>query len=478
MSTTPPNNPPTAPAVTTNGEEPPPTELKRAIGPGLLLLFIVGDILGTGIYALTGQVAVKVGGALWIPFAVAFIAAFLTAFSYLELVGKYPRAAGAALYTQKAFGIHFLTFMVAFTVMSSGLTSAGSAARAAATDYLPQVFEWLPDTETAIIIVAAAMLVVFALVNLRGVSESVWVNVVFTLIELTGLFIIIVVSVMAVMGGQGDISRVVDIEPAPGQSAFFAVVAGTSLAFFAMVGFEDSVNMAEETTNPRIFPRAMLIGMGVAASIYIAVALLSSWVAPIDVLIGDDPEAPGAGALLRVLELSAPGFPLWLFSVIGVFAVSNSALINMLMASRLTYGMSREGVIPKVFGRVAPLRRTPWVAIVFTAAIAICLTSYANVALLGGTTSLLLLGVFTIVNIAVLVLRRKPVEHRHFRAPTIVPILGAVISAFLVGPWSGRAVDEYKIAGIMLGIGVVLWAVTYFAHHRRNNREKADASTR
>ncbi|TWJ15237.1 amino acid/polyamine/organocation transporter (APC superfamily) [Stackebrandtia albiflava] len=462
------------PPVTLAPEEPPPTELKRAIGPGLLLLFIVGDILGTGIYALTGQVAAKVGGALWIPFAAAFVAAFLTAFSYLELVGKYPRAAGAALYTQKAFGIHFLTFMVAFTVMSSGMTSAGSAARAAASDYLPQVFQWLPDTETAVVIVAAMMLLVFAVVNLRGVSESVWVNVVFTLIELTGLAIIIVVSVLAVMSGEGDASRVMDIDPAPDQSAFFAVVAGTSLAFFAMVGFEDSVNMAEETTNPRIFPRAMLAGMGIAALIYVAVAVFSSWLVPIDVLVGDDPEQPGAGALLRVLETGAPGFPLWLFSVIGVFAVSNSALINMLMASRLVYGMANERVIPKVFGKVAQRRRTPWVAIVFTSAIAICLTTYADVGLLGGTTSLLLLAVFAVVNVAVLVLRRKPVAHKHFKAPTVVPVLGALISAFLVGPWSGRDPEQYRIAGVLLAVGVVLWAITYFAHHRpQRGREVA-----
>ena len=100
------------------------------MGPGLLLLFVVGDILGTGVYALTGKVAAEVGGAVWLPFLVAFIVALLTAFSYLELVTKYPRAAGAALYTHKAFGIHFLTFIVTFAVMCSGLTSASSASKA------------------------------------------------------------------------------------------------------------------------------------------------------------------------------------------------------------------------------------------------------------------------------------------------------------------------------------------------------------
>src|SRR5215204_7487298 len=105
------------------------------MGPKLLLLFIVGDILGTGIYALTGSVAGEVGGAAWAPFLAAFAVATITAFSYLELVTKYPQAAGAALYTHKAFGIHFFTFLIAFAVMCSGITSASTASRAFAANF-------------------------------------------------------------------------------------------------------------------------------------------------------------------------------------------------------------------------------------------------------------------------------------------------------------------------------------------------------
>ena len=112
--------------------------LKRVMGPGLLLLFVVGDILGTGVYALTGKVAGEVGGAVWLPFLCAFVVALLTATSYLELVTKYPQAGGAALYTHKAFGIHFLTFMLTFAVMCSGLTSASSASKAFAANFLPR----------------------------------------------------------------------------------------------------------------------------------------------------------------------------------------------------------------------------------------------------------------------------------------------------------------------------------------------------
>lgn len=423
-------------------------ELKRAIGPKLLLFFVIGDILGTGIYALTGSVAGKIGGALWLPFLLAFVVAYLTAFSYLELVGKYPRAAGAALYTHKAFGINFLTFMVTFTVMASGVTSAATASKAFGDTYLKQFVE-LPTWA-----VAGAFIIGLALINFRGVGESVKANVVLTCIELSGLLLIIGVGIYAVFLGRGEPGRLVEINTGE-TGVFLAITAATSLAFFAMVGFEDSVNMAEECQDPpRIFPRAMLIGMAVAALIYLAVSVLSSMLVPAEELA----EAK-SGALFRVLEAGAPGFPLGLFAVIGLFAVVNSALINMLMASRLLYGMSNERILPSAFGRVHPTRRTPWVSIIFTSVIAIILVSTVDITLLGGTTALLLLGVFTIVNIAVLVLRRDRVDHPHFRAPSWTPWAGVVLCGFLATPLSGRSPQEFVIAGILLVVGAVLWVV-------------------
>jgi amino acid transporter len=426
----------------------PQPELKRAIGPKLLLFFVIGDILGTGIYALTGSVAGKIGGALWIPFLLAFVVAYLTAFSYLELVGKYPRAAGAALYTHKAFGINFLTFMVTFTVMASGVTSAATASKAFGDTYLRQFIE-LPTWA-----VAAVFILGLALINFRGVGESVKANVVLTCIELSGLLLIIVVGGYAVLAGRGEPSRLVEINTGE-TGVFLAITAATSLAFFAMVGFEDSVNMAEECVEPpRIFPRAMLIGMAVAALIYIAVAVLSSMLVP-----AADLAAAKSSALFRVLEAGAPGFPLGVFAAIGLFAVVNSALINMLMASRLLYGMSNERVLPAIFGRVHPGRRTPWVSIIFTSVIALILVTTVDITLLGGTTALLLLGVFTIVNIAVLVLRRDPVDHPHFRAPSWTPWLGIVLCGFLATPLSGRPPQEFAIAGVLLVVGAILWGV-------------------
>jgi amino acid transporter len=455
-----------------NGPEP---DLNRVMGPKLLLLFIVGDILGTGVYALTGQVAGEVGGAAWAPFLAAFVVATVTACSYLELVTKYPQAAGAALYTHKAFGIHFVTFLVAFTVMCSGITSASTASNAFA-GFLNDGFELgFEIGGPGIMLVALAFMALIAVVNFRGVGESVKANVVLTMVELSGLLMIIFIGLYAVTQGDADFSRVVVFESPSDRSTFFAISAATSLAFFAMVGFEDSVNMAEECENPgRDFPKMMLTGLGVTGVIYVLVSITAVALVPVGDLV--DPEK--GQALTQVVQAGAPDFPFdRIFPFIGMFAVANSALINMLMASRLLYGIANQDVLPRVFGKVHPTRRTPWVSIIFTTLISFGLIIYVvrasgsesgttAIALLGGTTALLLLIVFTVVNVALLILRRDPVEHGHFRTPTFLPVVGALTCAFLAGPWarSDEQLDQYKVAGGLLAVGIVLWVVTWFVN--------------
>ncbi|RZU10420.1 amino acid/polyamine/organocation transporter (APC superfamily) [Kribbella rubisoli] len=439
-------------AVPQTGERP---ELKRVMGPGLLLLFVVGDILGTGVYALTGKVAGEVGGAVWLPFLCAFVVAMLTATSYLELVTKYPKAGGAAVYTHKAFGIHFLTFLLTFAVMCSGLTSASSASKAFAANFFSAA-HIDPDRGAVLMITALAFMTLIALVNLRGVGESVKANVVLTCVELSGLLIVIGIGAWALIGGDGDTSRLTDFKVPDGESPFSAVTAATALAFFAMVGFEDSVNMAEETKDPvKIFPKMMLIGLSITGVIYVLVAISAV------TLVSPDDLNKGATPLLKVVQAGAPGFPLEVFAWITMFAVANSALINMLMASRLLYGMSHEQVLPGPLGRVLRKRRTPYIAILFTTLLAFVLIGYADLAALGGTTAFLLLCVFAIVNVAVLVLRRDKVEHKHFNAPTALPVLGVVLCVYLASPLSGRASADYKIAGWLMLVGVALWALTW-----------------
>ncbi|MFF0814234.1 APC family permease [Rhodococcus sp. NPDC003318] len=445
----------TAPSATT----PEPT-LKRVMGPWLLLLFIVGDILGTGIYALTGQVANDVGGVVWLPFLVAFAVALITAFSYLELVTKYPQAAGAALYTHKAFGIQFLTFMVTFAVMCSGITSAATASRAFAANFA-EAFDLDLRTGIGITLLGVAFMLIVAAVNFRGVGESVKINVVLTCIELSGLLIIVFIGMWALGIGEGDFSRATVFDTGD-RSALGGVIAATTLAFYAMVGFEDSVNMAEECKEPsRIFPRVLLIGLLFTGLIYVLVSVTAIALVPADELgEGDTP-------LLKVVQAGAPGFPIGIFAFITMFAVANTALINMLMASRLLYGMSRQHVLPPQLGRVHRSRRTPYIAIAFTTLLALGLITFVGeVPQLGGTTALLLLCVFTIVNVAVLVLRRNPVEHKHFRAPIALPVVGALSCAFLATPLTDRNPDQYAIAGVLLAIGVVLWFVNFLVNKK------------
>ena len=458
-------------AVSSQTEEP---GLKKVLGPGLLLLFIVGDILGMGVYALTGQVAGQVGGAGWAPLLLAFGIAMLTALSYLELVTKYPRAAGAALYAHKAFGIHFVTFLVAFAVLCSGITSATTAARAVAANLLKGLgYEpglWAP------LIIALVFLLMLAAINLRGVSESVWFNVFLTCVELTGLLLVIGVGFIAVFQGDADFSRAVIFETEGDKSVFLAITGATALGFFALVGFEDSVNMVEETKDPSIFPKILITGLSLTAVVYVLVSVIAVAVVPVGQL------ATSETPLLDVVAAGAPGLPIDdIFPYLTIFAVANTALINMLMASRLLYGMANQRVLPAVFGKVLPGRRSPWVAILFTTLLACGLLFVVSVVLpdgvvgaLGGTTALLLLAVFAIVNIAVLVLRKDANGYgdgSHFRTPTILPWLGAATSLFLVGPWARMdALIQYQIAGALLGIGILLWAFEWSYNRSRYGR--------
>jgi basic amino acid/polyamine antiporter, APA family len=437
-------------------------QLRRVMGPGLLLLFVVGDILGTGVYALTGDVAAEVGGAAWVPFLIAFLIATVTAFSYLELVTKYPQAAGAALYAHKAFGVQFVTFLVAFVVMCSGITSASTASRFFAANFFTAFhFNW---GTAGIVVVALVFMALLAAVNLRGVGESVKLNVLLTIIEITGLLLVILVGLWAFTGGDVDFSRVVAFDTAADKNVFLAVTTATSLAFFAMVGFEDSVNMAEEIKDPvKVFPKVLLSGLFIAGLVYVIVAVVAVALVPIGTLESSDTP------LVEVVKAGAPGLPIEdILPFISMFAVSNTALINMLMASRLIYGMARQRVLPPVLGTVHPTRHSPWVAIIFTTAIAFGLifyvTAFANsnaIAVLGGTTSLLLLAVFAMVNVAVLVLRRDVrAEGGHFKTPTALPVIGCLSALYLVTPLSGRPAQQYVLAGVLIVIGIVLFFIT------------------
>jgi APA family basic amino acid/polyamine antiporter len=422
------------------------TPLKPAITRTMLFFFIVGDILGGGIYALTGEVGAEVGGAIWTAFALAGVVAAFTAASYAELVSKYPQAAGAALYVHRAFRQPLFTFLVAFAVMCSGLASAAALATAFGGDYLTEFVD-LPTVLVGLVVIA-----VLSLINFRGIKESVSFNVGCTAIELIGLLLVVVIAAAFLFDGGGDAGRAVEFKD--GDSPFLLVVAGAALAFYALIGFEDSVNVAEETEDaPRTFPGTLFLGLAIAGAVYLAVTIVASMAVPTDRLAGS------SGPLLEVVQVGPLAMDTKVFSAIALFALVNGALINLVMASRLVYGMARQSVIPEWFGRVHPERRTPWAGIVLTSAIAAVLVTLGDLETLADTTVLLLLFVFVSVHVSVLVLRRTPVDHDHFRAWTGFPVLGAICCTGLILQKLVEDTVIFAYAGGLLAFGLVLWLI-------------------
>ncbi len=421
------------------------TELKRGITGPLLFLFILGDVLGAGVYVLVGEVAGQVGGAVWLALLLALVLALLTAASYAELVTKYPRAGGAAVFAQRAYGSPLVSFVVGFCMLAAGVVSAAALALGFAGDYLAP-FLTVPQVPTAI-----AFLALVALVNARGVRESLGANTVMTVIEVSGLLLVVVLAGVVLGRGDGDLSRVTQFPE--GVSPFTATLGAALVAFYSFVGFETSANVAEEVRDVRrVYPRALFGALAVAGAVYVLVALAASTVL--------SPAQLGAssGPLLDVVRAADAGIPDWLYGAIALVAIANGALLTQIMASRLTYGMAHQGLLPAALGRVLPKRRTPWAAIVVTTLVAMALTAVGDFGELAGAVVLLLLVVFVSTNLAVLVLRRDRVAHDHFRAPTAAPVLALVSCLVLLT--QVQTGTTWLIGAGLLALGVLLHLVT------------------
>jgi amino acid transporter len=424
----------------TTSQADPETRLARAVSGRLLYLFILGDVLGAGVYALVGEMAGEVGGAVWLPLLVALGLALLTAGSYAELVTKYPRAGGAAVFAERAFRRPVISFLVGFSMLAAGVTSAAGLSLAFAGDYFA-TFVDAPER-----LVAVLFLVAVAALNARGIRESLGANVAMTIIEVSGLVLIVVLAVVVLGRGDGDLGRVTQF--ADGTTPALAVLSGAILAYYSFVGFETSANVVEEVRDVRrVYPRALFGALLTAGVVYAAVGVAAVAVVEPETLAGS------SGPLLEVVD-RAGTVPGWLFSLVALIAVANGALLTMIMSSRLAYGMAEQRLLPAALGRVLPHRRTPGVAIVVTTLLAVALVFTGDLAALAETVVLLLLLVFISTNVAVLVLRRDHVEHEHFRVVTVVPWLGVASCVLLLSQQSG---ETWLRAGALLLLGLLLY---------------------
>ncbi len=421
----------------------------------MLYLFILGDVLGAGIYALIGQIAGEVGGVTWVPMIVALLLALLTAASYAELVTKYPKAGGSAVFAERAYKRPMVSFLVGYCMLAAGVVSASGLALAFAGDYLATFIDLPP------VLGAVLFLIVIALINARGIKESVRANLVMTMIETTGLVLVVVAVAIMLGGGKGDLGRATQF--AEGGSPVIAVFGAALLAYYSFVGFETSANVIEEVKDPsRVYPKALFGALATAGVLYVLVGTAASIAVPSDEL------GESTGPLLTVIQATGVGIPAWLFSLIALVAVANGALLTMIMSSRLAYGMGSRGLLPSVFTKVLPKRGTPWVAILVTTGVAMVLTATGSIATLAETVVLLLLIVFLSTNIAVLVLRRERVEHTHFRAWTVLPVL-AVLSCLIL--LTQQSAEVWLRGGIIVAVGVVLYAITRLVRRRKSGSD-------
>ena len=418
--------------------------LKRTVGPMQLTLYALGSMLGSGIYGLIGQAAGQVGNAVWLSFLVALVAALLTALSYASLGSRHPRAGGAAYVTQRAFGIPVLSFAVGLALVCSGLTSVATQSKVFATNISALMGAGTLPVE----LIALGFILLLAGIVFRGIQESMWVNVVCTIVEAAGLLIVIAVG----MSHWGSVD-LFEVPPEKADSSLmFLVMLGSVLTFFAFIGFEDTINIAEEVKDPQTtIPIALVLATAAAAILYIAVAITAVSVVPWRDL------AAAPAPLAEVMKRASPSFPPLIMTFITLFAVANTALVNYVTASRLLYGMSRQGLLHDRLGDIHADRQTPHIAILVLFAVLVPLALTGTIAQLASATVLLLLFVFAVVNGALVILKTREGETEgRFEVPLAVPVLGAIVCAILIlfrvstGDWRAPAIAGALLAGILL----------------------------
>jgi len=419
-----------------------PPQLRRSLGFWALVFYGVGDILGAGIYALVGKVAGVAGSASWMSFSIALCVAGLTALTYAELGGRFPRSAGESFFTEQAFGRPGLSLLVGWVVLCSGILSLATVSVAFG-GYMSGFVPALPSWVTV-----AGLLFLLAAINFRGMRESSATNIVATMVELTGLLIVIVAGALylAEQPGPGIPGAIA----ASTEVSWRAIANGAALSFFAFIGFEDMVNVAEEVKDPeRDMPRAILTALCATGVVYLLVVLVATSVVPPDSL------AASRAPLLSVVQRSTDIIPDRLFTLIALFAVANTGLLNFIMGSRLIYGMARQGLLPPALGRVHAARRTPHLAIMTVLLVALALALSGTLTYLAGTTSLLLLLVFFTLHLALIAIKqRDAAPPRTFCAPRMVPVAGALTClALMAFVPPGSLVTALMI--LALGAGIV-----------------------
>lgn len=419
-------------------------KLKRRISLFALTAYGVGNVLGAGIYALIGEVVGITGNISWLPFILASITGALTGLSYAELSAMFPKSAAEFVYTEEAFKIRILSFILGWIVIFSGILSAATVALAFGS-YLSGFF----GINSVYLIVFFAILLVLILsgINFVGIKTSTRTNILFTLIEASGLIIIIIIG-FPFFGS-------VNYFELPTATSFTVVFSAVALIFFAYIGFEDIANIAEEVKEPhRNLPKAIIYSIIITTILYCLTAISVVSILPYNEIAAS--EAPLRDVATEVLG-SAGGI---IMSLIALFATANTVLIMLIVTSRMMYGMARDKALPEQLSKISPKYRIPVISVLLTMIFTIIPIFFGDISIVAHATVFGVLINFFLVNISLIVLRKtKPNLERPFKVKPsikwvpIVALLGSIVCIGLLFTFDWLIIVIQSVI-ILCGIGV------------------------
>lgn len=388
-------------------------KLKRKLNLPLLIFYGVGTILGLGIYVLLGKVGGEAGMLAPFSFLFAAVLAGFTGLSYGELSSRIPKSAGEVNYMDEAFGRKYLSMAMGWLIVISAVVSTATVVNGYV-GYV-HVFIELPDW-----IIITAITIILGAVGIKGITESAFTITAITIIEVIGLFLVIFIAGdnLSSLSERWD-----EFIPGAAWEDWEKILLGSFLAFFTFIGFQDMVNVAEEAKNPKKdMPIAIVVSLAILTILYVVVAVIAG--------LGLTPEELGQSEapLADILAKEGDNYPK-IISAIGLIAIINGVLVQIVMSARVMYGMAEKKMAPKLFGKVNSKTRTPIWSTVFATVFILILALSFNLESLAKATNYILIAVFILINLALIRLKRKVPNPEGVKTyPMIIPILGAIFS--------------------------------------------------
>ena len=420
-------------------------KLKRRISLFGVTAYGVGNVLGAGIYALIGEVVGITGNLSWIAFILAAITGAFTGLSYAELSTMYPKSAAEFVYTEEAFKVRILSFILGWIIIFSGILSTSTVALGFS-GYLSDLLG--VDIIIIKIFFAIGLILILGVINFVGIRTSTFTNIIFTLIEASGLILIIIF-------GIPNFGTVNYLE-LPASSSFGMIFSAVALVFFAYIGFEDIANIAEEVKEPhKNLSKAIILSILITTILYFLVALsVVSIVSYTDIAASEAP--------LKDVATTAIG-PIGglIMTFIALFATANTVLIMLIVTSRMMYGMARDKALPKGLRKISPKYKTPTISVLLTVIFTIIPVFFVDISIVANATVFGVLINFFLVNISLIALRRnKPDKDRPFKVKPsigwipIIPLLGSIVSILLLFTFNWLIV---LIQIIIIACGIIVF---------------------